>query len=282
MKAYDANEGHTWDKVSTFKGVTPSPILEEHTGADWLLSPVEYGVRTVGQLQRHRDDGALFVQVKRGADSLSNPDGLYQSIARMVRFGIPVKQRALCFVGVYYEGPAGELMLNGDVVWKNIPALKNYTYRAWLSLQRHWLHLGGGAVYVVKESTYDGWMDDTVTDLMDYAIHPKRYVFPEQRIGSWEIIQEASSSLQLPVEAPPAMKIMASWPGMGKTLAERAYVYYVTNQGYTLIDVLYELTSVEKGAKYMPGWGRTKAENLAAACNMRAGKLVVEVKEQEF
>lgn len=282
MKAYDANEGHTWDKVSTFKGVTSSPILEEHTGADWLLSPVEYGVRTVGQLQRHRDDGAMFVQVKRGADSLSNPDGLYQSIARMYRFGIPVKQRALVFVGVYYEGPMGELMLNGDVVWKNIPALKNYTYRAWLSLQRHWLHLGGGAVYVVKESSYDQWMDDTVVDLIDYAVHPQRYVFPEQRIGSWEIIQEASSSLQLPVEAPPAMKLMASWPGMGKTLAERAYVYYVTNQGYTLLDVLYELTSVAKGAKYMPGWGRTKAENLAAACNMRAGKLVVEVKEQEF
>lgn len=94
--------------------VKVSNNLEELTGADFMISPIDIPASTRTLIQKHIDAGALLVQRKTGSDLASSVGTrMNDSLMRMQEYDIRNCQCVLLFVGTLDVNANGYAIING-------------------------------------------------------------------------------------------------------------------------------------------------------------------------
>lgn len=128
--------------IPTIPDAVVSPVLENYTGADCMISKLDIPASKIALLREHITHRALLVQIKVGADYPSSfGNRLHMSQAKMKEASASPQQRWLLTVGVFTEA-GGELCVNGRSASKLIPG-QHYTYKAASTASRSWQLRGG-------------------------------------------------------------------------------------------------------------------------------------------
>lgn len=152
--------------------------LEDWSGADCLISPIDMPCSKPALMKEHIAEGACLLQIKRGFDlPASIPDHrLSLSLAKMVQMVPNAAQRWMIFIGILTnkEGD-GEAWIDGRRVRDNVPSVD---YKACMTAIRRWQMRGGRYANVPRLSDFGAWVKDFEADLVHFKEHPVLDVYP--------------------------------------------------------------------------------------------------------
>jgi len=154
MIVLDASEQRVNTKMPDVPGAVTSTVLEALTGADVMVSPEKYPVKSEMLIRRHINSGAILVQRKSGRDLVSSlGDRLNGSLAKMFEIDTPFSgQRVLLTTGIFMQGPDGSCLV-GEVLSPNsIKPYINWTdtgrsYKGVRTAMQEWNIRGGVSTY---------------------------------------------------------------------------------------------------------------------------------------
>jgi hypothetical protein len=223
------------------------PELEEWTGADLMISPVNLPVAPA-LIHEHLKKGAIFVQIKRGHDLVSSIlDGrMHKSLAHMQAAGAKQSQCVLLFLGqlACVRGRAvingTECLINGEESYWQVKA----------ALSKWWKR-GGVVEELPRTSLFPEWTVMTERHLIEFAEHPKYVFMPDDRL----FLPDHNDPLQELIEVKDWRRTMATFPQLGpKRLAALIEEMKKSGAQMNLLTALTWLTTRETCLK-VPGFG---------------------------
>ena len=174
MIVVDSSEVRKGTKMPSIEGAVESPILEELTGADFMISTLNAPPVTETLIQKHVDNGALLVQRKSGLDlSSSIGERLNKSLSKMIKMDTMQAQCILLFIGFMTEVD-GKCHIN-----KQDTRLDFFTVQGAIS---KWHDRGGVVEFLPKPSLVEQWCKMKIAHLEEYKRKPIKEQYPEKPI----------------------------------------------------------------------------------------------------
>lgn len=246
-----------------------TPRLEEFSGADYMLSAVDFEVTKRYHVQEHLESGAVLIALKVGGDLLSSVgDRLKGHLVKMLSFECYPCQRGLLGVGYNLEVLGQVYIGEQSASTANVFGIEakkifkgGYTpnFMALNTSQLRWI-LSGGVIYptVPRLADLPTALAALEREVIETHKDPSRYHFdtltkvPDQPNPN-------KQSLQVLVAVPEGVNILAAMPGIG---AKRALEYYEFYSGDLMVAII-NLTSPD--GNWPAQWGATRAKTLALA-----------------
>ncbi len=198
----DSSELRSNSTMPEIPNSVESSILEEITGADFMISQLSIPTTTPTLIEKHIESGALMVQRKHGLDlSSSVGERLNSSLAKMVATGAKQSQCILLFVGFLTEDDEGFAVIN-----------KQRAHMPFLSVQgaiSKWHDRGGVYENLSRPKSLPEWCRMKLRHLNEYKQLPiKRVLQKPAKI-------EEFNSLQIPVLVEDGRNLLIVLPGIG-------------------------------------------------------------------
>lgn len=188
-------EGSTMPQV---EGAIVVDGLEEFSGADALISPIDLPATKPALIREHIDAGAMLVQMKRGFDLASSVGlRLADSLIKMRGVAPIYCQRVLLFVGTLTSDHDGRAIIDGRRVDENVPGVN---YQACQSSIDSWGERGGLPLYCPRLSMLPDWLTRKEERLKKYIAEPKVYFYPEKPDLVEQDLAQQSTGLQIPIK----------------------------------------------------------------------------------
>lgn len=195
----------------------PAPNLEKWTGADFLLTPLALPVLPA-TLPKHAEEGAAFVQVKRGHDfSASITDGrINEALARVKQHTTYAVQRIILFIGT--ATPADDNALLIDHRRAHLDSTRIMPYDLYLSAITG-IFGKGGTFHNIPNSTYlEMWCQATLDKITKMLKEPVREQYPSKLDKGVFITDD--NPLQDIRLIPNIYKVFAEMDGIGPKLIQ--------------------------------------------------------------
>lgn len=272
MIFFDPTEYDTDTRLPPLPGAIALPGLEQATGADLLLSPLDAPASTDTLLRKHMAEGALLVQRKSGADLVhSIGDRLNSSLARMYQWTWRPCQHVLLCTGLLTCDADGGALIDGrPTPGKFLPVVA--------ALAR-WGDRGGVVCALPGDALIPAWVEMRLKHLREYA-EPGgelRYVYPPSDYPNDP--PAANDPLQLPILVRDGRVVLAQLAGIGPKLAERIWEASGHNLGWALA----LLTDVNSPAEHkIPGIGITTIRNIRTQLGLAANTRLYVLSDDEL
>lgn len=223
------------------------PSLEALTGADLMLSVWDAPVNFPALVKQHCAQGALLVQVKKGADLIaSRLNGrLHGQLLRMREL---CDRPTLLFIGEAEPSKSGYLLIDGKQLYGSSPPL----YQAFLSIRATWMDGRGYWEQIPNARCLGGWCDWWLSRLAEG--HQHRFVKRADRADLF-LLSDAEASIAHLAKGVGPERATALW----KALKEQGC-------DQTLAQALVWITTEPEAFK-VPGWG----PGLRKACQKTLG-----------
>lgn len=223
----DPTENDADTRLPPLPGAVVLPGLEQATGADLLLSPLDAPASTDTLLRKHIAAGALLVQRKSGADLVhSIGDRLTSSLARMHTWTMRASQHVLLCTGTLTCAPDGAALIDGregfGKFWPVAAALAR------------WGDRGGVVCTLPDDALIPAWVEMRLKHLREYATPggELRQVYPP---ADYPMDPPAAGDpLQLPILVRDGRVVLAQLAGIGPKKAEQIWEYCGKNLGWAL------------------------------------------------
>jgi len=219
--------------------------LEELTGADIMLSPLNLPVTTDKIIQIHLNNNAILVQRKGGMDlKASMGERMNDSLSKMRSYSIKSPQCVLLFIGVMSINSDGYATINTQDTQTPFFNIQSAVSK--------WHDRGGVVEYIPRESLLKEWCDMKLKHLEEYKEHPeKQYIASPPAVGTWDDI------LQKVHVVKDGRQLLACLPGIGNKIANLLWDEFDGN----LITALCWLTT-ENSEKKIAGIGEKTKQNV--------------------
>lgn len=201
------------------------PGLEEMTGADFVISPLDLPWVPVFY-QKIIDSGAAFVQRKSGTDLPSSiPDRLNSSLARMLSLpNIKQSQCVLLFIGVLLE----DADRNVTIDYRKVNQYGENVYWMIKGALAKWLGRGGVVEDIQKKSQFPEWAMMKARHANEFQMEPIKYVYAEKPTLTALPLQDGKSSkptdpFQELVSVKDWRNTLLTMPGMGPSKVQALY-----------------------------------------------------------
>lgn len=238
-----------------FKGnYIPSSTLETHTGADVMITPKNYIMKSpnsVDCIKKAVRDGAILVQLKFGHDfPASIGDRMNKSHMKMCKIGASPNQRVLLALGVWHQGKDGILYINATEVYGHI------NLSSCISAMIGWSFRGnpddgfGGSAF--KADNYDDvgiWLDRLKKSAT--SMHKYKLVNMADKID----IGIDSAFGQLTIEVNDIRNTWATVPGIGGEKAHQLYNMALSRNIVPNMD-WFKLEVIDNQGENLPGFGK--------------------------
>lgn len=258
-----------------------TPRLEEFSGADYMLSAVDFEITKRYHVQEHLESGAVLIALKVGGDLLSSVgDRLKGHLVKMQTFNLLPCQAGLLSVGynlevlgqVYIgEQSASTANVFGVEAKKIFKGGYTPNFKALYTSQLRWL-LSGGVIYPTVPRLVDlpTALAAIEREVIDTARDPSRYHF-DTLVKVPDQPNPDKQSLQVLKAVPDGCAGLVSkhFPGIG---VKRALEYYEFFEG-DLIVLLANLCDLD--GNWPPGWSEAKARNLNIIWRFKPEQLAV-------
>lgn len=179
------------------------PWLEEMTGADLMVSPLDAPAVSEALIKTHLQQGAQLVQVKRGHDLVSSlGDRLNMSLAKMHSIGAKQPQCVLLWTGIMTCTAQGQATLN-----------KQNTGMTYMAIQagiEGWNDRGGVSTNLPRNSLIPDWCNMRVKRLKKYKENAHVIAWPPVPT----LYEEAELQIIQPVKD--ARKTLVTLPNLGE------------------------------------------------------------------
>lgn len=256
----DPTEGDSDTRLPALPGAIVLPGLEQATGADLLLSPLDVPASTDTLLRKHVAAGALLVQRKSGGDLVhSVGDRLTSSLARMHTYTGRPAQRVLLCTGTLTCAPDGAALIDGREAMGKFWAVSAALAR--------WGDRGGVVCTLPNDSLIPAWVEMRLKHLREYAGPggELRQVYPP---NDYPMDPPAlDDPLQLPILVRDGRVILAQLTGIGPKLAERIWTMCGKNLGWALTLLTDEASP---DLFKIPGIGVTTIRNIRTQMGLEA------------
>ncbi len=207
MIIIDQSELRSNSTMPNIAGSVASPNLEERTGADFMISPLQMPIGTDALLKKHIEEGALLIQRKHGRDlSASIRDGrLNSSLAKMHDWTHRPAQCVLLFTGFLTSSSGGKA-----VVSKQQTSLPYWTV---MGAIEKWKDRGGSYTQLSQPTLLEEWANRRMQHLKEYQVQGIREIWPTKPVV------QAKNFLQTLVPVSDARVLLATLPGIGEKTA---------------------------------------------------------------
>jgi hypothetical protein len=196
--------------------------LEEMTGADMMISPLEAPVASEALIKVHLSKGAQLVQVKRGLDLTSSlGERMNFSLSKMRSIGARQSQCVLLFVGVLTCDAQGNALVNGRDTGRQFMHVQ--------SAIEGWSDRGGVVTFLPRASLISEWCRMRSRRLKKYQGAPERTSYPDS------IVLYEDAPLQLVQPVRDARKTLVTLPGIGEERANMLWGAFGERAGDILI-----------------------------------------------
>lgn len=238
--------------------------LEELTGADIMVSPIQMPATTETLIKKHLANGALLVQRKHGHDLPSSVGNrLNSSLGRMQNVGATQSQCILLFIGVLTANTYEEAVINRKTTRQNY-----WIVQAALS---KWHDRGGVVEHLPRKSMIEPWCNMKLRHLDEYKESPTKEVWKSK-----PHIEEMDDFLQVLQLVTDARNTLASLPGIGPKMAQTLWDEFDGR----VAEALCWLTNPERGK--IAGIGPKTTENVREWLGLeKANWMSLETFEQE-
>jgi hypothetical protein len=200
---------------------TVSPILEEVTGADFLISPVDnLPVTTEALIKLHIKKGAVLIQRKSLRDLVeSTRFGIKSSLARMQDAGAAWWQCCVLASGVFLPNSKTGNVKVGMPVIKDTGAITflwqqtNVKYSAFVAAKRRFPWRGGYIEILSCDDEILSWLKGAERDIKSLSENPIKEIYqPLQKI---DVIKDARTVLGA-LDGIGPMRATQLWDGIKK------------------------------------------------------------------
>lgn len=241
MIAYDNDEAKSSRNVQILKTWKGSNVLENLTGADFLVSPLNLPVHSETLIAKHLQNGACLVQVKRLGDfpsSALETGNLHDMMDRMLTFckkhhpKARPSQRIILSVGLFYEGKEGCLMIGKHEARGNV---KYSQFRG--AIERIFER---DCVYTNECSGSKGltnWLLNKEKHLIDNKKNPVKFVIqkPSPIYETVETTDELGMPLQQLVVIRDGRRILNGFRNLGEVRVTAVWEYANQSLGRSLV-----------------------------------------------
>lgn len=226
----------------------PLQDLEHYTGADLMLSPVDFPATTETLMRRHIEQGAILVQRKSGLDlTASIGERMGHSLTRMRAMGARQSQCLLLFIGVLTCNREDKAVVDG-----------RDTFASFWSVQgaiSKWHDRGGVFESLSRASLMADWCRMKLRHLKEYAEEPIHQVWPAK-----PDLTSTDNPLQLPQAINDGRVTLATLPGLGPARVQAIWDYLQPDT--TLATALCLLSNPESHIKDIDGIGPKTIQNV--------------------
>jgi len=209
MIIYDNSETKSTSRTPKIRGSIKVNWLEELTGADICISPLDKLEFTQKNLEKHLYAGAYLVQIKSGEDlTASVGTRMNMSLSKMMlapRQG----QRILLYIGKLERGYDDECLIDGT------PCQAPVDYFQLRAAIAKWMDRGGVFEQVVDKKEYRKWVQIKERHSIDNAKEPKKIVFPDPK----RAYEPDASVLQQMHVVNDSRQLLVNLPGIGEKTA---------------------------------------------------------------
>lgn len=204
----DSSEIRPQSTMPEIPGAVMSDYLEEWSGADFMVSPLEIPLTTEPLLRKHIEAGALLVQRKHGLDLVSSMgERLNTSLARMQKLGACQSQCVLLFIGVLTCDSQDQAIIDsretGQRFWSVQAAISK------------WHDRGGVYESLSRYTLIPEWCRMKLRHLNQYESAPTKQVFQTE-----SPVQVVHEFLQTLVPVNDGRNTLVTLPGIGPITAE--------------------------------------------------------------
>jgi hypothetical protein len=223
MIAVDASETRKNSKTIVPEGALIVDWLEELTGADAIVSPLETMPLAEGTLFNHIEAGAVLAQIKHGGDLISSIGiRMNESIAKMVQMTAFSWQRVLIPVGLYEKDIKTGLARYAEPVGYDPFFVTPKAPKSWEALQSalwRWRKRGGTVEpCVLTPEDLKRWMEREDIDIKEMLKNPVKEAWRDKpRLYS---SPRPDDPLQMSVPISDGRITLATLPGIGKGKAQ--------------------------------------------------------------
>lgn len=251
------------------EGEVQLPNLESLSGADYMLSPVDYEITKRYHVQEHLEAGAVLIALKVGGDLLSSVgDRLKGHLVKMQTYVLKPCQSGLLSVGYNLEVNGQVYIGEQSASTANVFGIEakkifkgGYTpnFKALYTSELRWV-LSGGVIYPTVPRLVDlpTALAAIEREVIETHKDPSRYHF-ETLTKVPDRANPDKQSLQVLVAVPDGVNILAAMPGIGNKRALEYYEFYSSD----LMVAIINLTSPD--GNWPKGWASTRARTLALA-----------------
>lgn len=239
--------------------IISKPGLEAWTGADAIFTRIPLPLLPT-TLDKHLEQGALVVQIKRGTDfSSSIIDGrINHALARMKTVVPHAAQRIILFQGYATSNDKGELLINNRLVNIGYERVMKYdTYAAEV------LKIAGrgGTLVQLLDKDIGGWAQVGIKTMREMK-QGEKIIFPDGK--KREEFFDPENPLQDLRLIPDAWLFLAALPGVGPKMVTKLVATYGANYA----TMLEELTNPHLESA-VGGIGKGKIMEIRRALNLR-------------
>jgi len=252
IDASEVRKGTRMPKIKNLP-VKISNRLEELTGADFIISPLEIPTATRKLIQKHIDAGALLVQRKTGSDLASSVGTrMNDSLMRMREYNIRNCQCVLLFVGTLDINADGYAIING---YK-----ERIKYWSLQSAFDKWTDRGGVVKFILADNMVGEWLIRKEKHVVEFK------EFPVKRV--WQI-REMPAEVD---ETDPIQEMVPVSNKVGHFGYWRPMMVQIPGLGPTRVNALYRAMKEYYGGKGIKDW-----DNPLFAISFITGPLAVGV-----
>lgn len=195
MIAIDSSELRSTSTMPDIPDLCVMDDLEEMTGSDLMVSPIDLPCKKLALIREHLDNGAILIQMKRGMDLASSVGNrLSMSLIKMREVAPRQSQRVLLFVGTLACDADGRAIIDGRRVDENVPGVN------WAACQTSleaWCERGGVVYQLSRSTLLVHWLKAKEKRLKEYLENPVQHFFPDRP----ELIEAQANDdpLQIPI-----------------------------------------------------------------------------------
>lgn len=214
MIIFDSSNFRSGSNVPEVEGCVTSDILEDITGADCLLSPLDMPAGKPALIREHIANRALLVQLKIGLDLASSVGNrLRMSLAKMRESGASPQQRWLVFCGTLACDKEGKAIIDGRAVSEHVPGVN---YWACDSAIVDWQLRGGQYKDLSRVTLLPDWLKRREESLLRLLVHPTINAMPDMPTFD---IPDDNDPFQIVKRAPRGLIILSYLLGEATGLA---------------------------------------------------------------